>query len=593
MSSLQFSKWFFILISSLLYMPAAQAANNLENHPSPYIRMHAHDAVDWQIWNQSVLDRAKKENKLIFISVGYYSCHWCHVMRNESFTNKDIANIINRRFIPVKIDRELNPALDNYLIDFVQKTRGHAGWPLNVFVTPAGHPLVGLVYLPADEFVGFMGKLSTAWHEDSDYLKGMALQAFNHSQQLNQQQSQMLNIDQQLSAYLEIVRKNADQLEGGIGKQSKFPRPAMLMTLMQLYQQHPKPWLEEFLLLTLNQMASHGLHDVIGGGFYRYATDPGWQVPHFEKMLYTNAGLILVYLKAYELFGDDLYLDIAIETTEFLLRDMRAENAGFISALSAQDAQGIEGGNYVWDQKQLQQQLTPAQWQQLKQHWRLVELEHVSGIFPVGLALGEDWRDINKQLLSKRQDNPPLQDDKLLPSWNGYVLSALAEMVLLTGRQDFVKAGHALFEFLQQQVGQGLKRTVATSDHRYLEDYAYVAQGMLDWQGVMGKQKYGMAAKSLAVQALELFSTDQGWKLSDTSLLPMPSDLANVADAELPSSAVVVLKLIRQAGLERETAPLKQRLTHLEENIQQIKPVSLLQYSSQIGYLQQLQKIVK
>ena len=469
-------------------------------------------------------------------------------MRDESFNDPQVAKLLNNKFISVKIDRELNPALDDYLMTFLQMTRGFGGWPLNVFITPDGHPLVGLVYLPKDEFIELLNKLNEDWQQNNQQLKELAREAFEFSRHALSQASTPLSATNMMTLFLNAIRENADELQGGLGGQSKFPRPALLMSLLDFYQQKKDEWLAEFLQLTLEQIASKGLHDVIGGGFFRYTVDPLWHVPHFEKMLYTNAGLTLVYLRAYEIFNNQQYLNVAIETMEFMLREMWTDQ-GFISSLNAQDAQGIEGGCYVWSLDEMQKVLTTEQWNRVHGAWEFVEIENI-GLLPVGSAQHPDWQKIKSRLYEKRLKNRPLEDDKILVSWNGYALSALAELVKLTGREDFKQYGNKLYKLLHARQSAGLARRVKQIDRHFIEDYVYLMRGMLDWQSAVGEKVNRADMVSLLEQSIHLFWTPSGWRLSDENILPVPAELVSISDAQLPSMEIVLLKLVSRLGVE-------------------------------------------
>lgn len=573
----------FLLTILSLYSCTCLAAESLQQHPSPYLRLHANDAVHWRVWDQTVLEQARQQNKLIFISIGYFSCHWCHVMRDESFTDAEVAEYLNRDFISVKVDRELNPALDHYLMDFTQKTRGYGGWPLNVFVTPDGYPLLGLVYLPKKELLSLLKKLQQGWLEDRDELFLMALKAFEFSKKQNGQRMEMPSVDDLQQYLLDVVQQFADELQGGIGNQSqtKFPRPALLLALLELYQQQKPEWLKEFLLLTLDQMATRGLHDAIGGGFFRYTIDPDWNTPHFEKMLYTNAGLARVYSRAYEVFGRVQYLLVAEETVDFMLREMRLPNGGFASALSAHDSEGVEGGSYLWQRDEISQVLSSAQWHRLGQVAQLLDVE--GQLLPAAQLVGSDWKDVRQRLYEKRRQNPPQVDSKLLPSWNGYMLSALAKLVQQTGNRNYRLAGEKLYALLLEQYRQGLYRTAQGVNRRYLEDFVFVAQGVRDWQQLYPDNSNQALVFDLVSQVFDLFLTEQGWRLSDTQLLPLPSDLLIIADAQLPSPDSVILTLCKELKLV-ENAQYASRLQMLMKYTDTKLNFDILSYASHVIY---------
>ena len=554
------------LLSSLFlfFVSITLSADDLADHPSPYIRLHADDAVKWRVWDADILQQAKSQNKLIFFSIGYYACHWCHVMREQSFNNEQVAEILNTRYIPVKVDRELNPALDDYLMNFVQMTRGYGGWPLNVFVTPDGYPMVGLVYLPQPDFLQLLQALDNDWRNKQQHMRMLAEEAFEFSKN-SLIHSMPVPTRQKLSELLlGATRGNADELSGGMGDQAKFPQPALVLSLLAFYQHQNDTWLREFLLVTLDHMASGGLHDVIGGGFFRYTVDPLWQTPHYEKMLYTNVGLAKVYMKAYRVFGDQTYLALARETIDFMLREMWSEQ-GFVSSLSAQDNNGIEGGAYLWQRDELRRRLGADKWKAVQESWQFIDVTEGDGVLPAGLALGKEWDDIRRRLMSKRMDRGIPVDDKVLMSWNGYALSMLADMVKLSNDKSLRQHGERLFKLLGQSVEQGLQRTAAGVERQFLEDHAFVIQGMLDWAEISSRD-YEKAAKALTIRAMQLFSDARGWRLSNESILPTPADQRNIPDAQLPSPQVVMLKLVERLGLS-DNASMEQTVRAFKQEV--------------------------
>ena len=355
-----------------LCLGTAQAAaleNQLRQHPSPYLALHGNDPVAWQEWNAASVERARREGKLLYLSIGYFSCHWCHVMQRESYQNAQIARTLNEHVIPVKVDRELEPALDARLIEFAEKTRGMSGWPLNVFVTPDGHPLYATLYHPPEEFHKILLRIEQLWRTDRARLTALARIEAVAPQgpgkpEANAAQARAL-ADQVVAEAL----KAADSVQGGFGEQSKFPQSPQLAFLLAHYErtsvlsraEGQDPRLKEFLLLTLDAMAGNGLQDHLGGGFFRYTVDPSWKTPHFEKMLYDNAQLARLYRNAARVFGRDDYRHIASRTLDFMLRELSAPSGAFIAALSALDDRGVEGGYYLWNTADLEKLLAPEE----------------------------------------------------------------------------------------------------------------------------------------------------------------------------------------------------------------------------------------
>ena len=289
----------------LLFHGSAHATHGanpaLADDPSPYLRLHAQDPVHWRRWEASAIEDARSTGKLLFVSIGYFSCHWCHVMQRESFSSERIAKVLNAGFIPVKIDRELEPALDDYLNTFVQATRGYSGWPLNVFLTPDGHPLVGTVYMPPEQFHLLLARITSAWKESRAELEKGAAEAAAYLQSSNREVVAITldrpHVDRVLAEFVRQARSAADERAGGFGTESKFPSVPQLRALLVAQAATQDPELAAFLELTLGRMAERGLRDHLGGGFFRYATDPEWLKPHFEKMLYDNALLADLYLR--------------------------------------------------------------------------------------------------------------------------------------------------------------------------------------------------------------------------------------------------------------------------------------------------------
>ena len=294
------------LLVSITIFSSPAYANSLEDHHSPYLAMHGKDPIQWMSWGEEALERARKENKLLYVSIGYFACHWCHVMHQESFVDKDVAKQLNENYIPVKVDRELNPVLDKRLIEFVSVTNGVAGWPLNVFISPEGFPLVGATYMPRDHFYGVLQTIGKRWKDDPENIKGQA-------RKLSSQLKGMLgilelttkehSIGSRRAEFLKKTMDQADDLQGGFGNQ-KFPNIPQLSALLKVNALNPDPEIDEFLRQTLDAIISKGLHDAIGGGFFRYTVDPGWRTPHFEKMLYTNAQMPVLLLEAADYFKE-------------------------------------------------------------------------------------------------------------------------------------------------------------------------------------------------------------------------------------------------------------------------------------------------
>ena len=544
-----------LLCLFLCWLPVLSAvANTLTNHPSPYLRLHAQDAAQWQLWNAEVLQQAKKENKLIFVSIGYYSCHWCHVMRRESFMRDDIADLLNKNFVSIKVDRELNPALDDYLLKFVERTRGYSGWPLNVVLTPAGYPLLGFVYLPADDFKKIMQKLQQRWQKTPQKLLQLAQQDFESQQNKKTNQLIVSSAQEMRAALFDVVLSHADEFMGGIGDQAKFPRPALIKALLNIYTRQADTRIKDFLLTTLDNMASQGLHDVIGGGFFRYTIDPSWQVPHYEKMLYTNAAMIQVYVKAYQVFGKTAYLQVAHETLQFILNEMSLDNGAYISALSAADSSDKEGGSYIWTDAEFSRYLSEQELESIHNNWLFFQVNDEQGLLPAALATDKRWHSIKQALYKKRQQNPAQRDDKFLLSWNAYLLTSIAALQQQDPQKRYQQVGQDLYALLLKKINAGLYRRTGQNVSHYLEDYAFVIQGLMDWEQVAAlSQQYHDIYKKTLRQALNLFFSGDGWRLSEQIFIPFPALPSSLLDSSLPAADVVIYRLIERLKIMPNT----------------------------------------
>ena len=573
-AQLNFDEEFTVLrislyISLLIIAPLSLAGslkNQLAGHSSAYLAMHGHDPVQWQEWNAATVARAKREKKLLFVSSGYFSCHWCHVMQRESYQNKAIAVLLNKYFIPVKVDREVHAALDSRLIAFVEQTQGYSGWPLNVFVTAQGYPLVGMVYVPADNFKQLLEKLAEQWQQKPAELSQLAIQA--SSELTTVSMASQPNVSNRLGREFEkrFLQQNytlADEMQGGFGQQNKFPSVPQLQVLLDIYQRRPKPRLQNFLEETLKQMASQGLRDHLGGGFFRYCVDPAWQIPHFEKMLYDNALLAELYLDAARVFNSELYKSIGLETLDFMLRDMATGKGGLAASLSAVDDRGVEGGYYLWQQTELEQILDRNELAVANLVWQLEgppDIEHGQHLVQAGnIELVADLLRKNKPLvisLLNRAQEKMLQararrhvpkDSKRIAAWNGLALSALAKGIQAGAKDKYFPAAKALRDDLVNHLwdGRRLARVMGKQGRLGdggLEDYAYVARGLLDWARLSGQAADWTVAETIVRQAWTRFYSQQGWLMADQMLLRYGAGQSALADGPMPSSSAVLIK---------------------------------------------------
>jgi uncharacterized protein YyaL (SSP411 family) len=533
--------------------------------------MHADDPVQWKTWGGDIVEKARQSGRLLFVSIGYFSCHWCHVMHGESYTDAGIAELLNDHFIPVKVDRELQPALDTELVHFVQLTRGYAGWPLNVLITPDGHPLLGFTYLPRQDFERLLRRVAERWSQDSEGLRQLAREAAAAIAATrpppNEQPLTPAGVTHYNNAFVAQAMEAADPIAGGFGRDTKFAFAPQLRFLLELEARQDSKRLEEFLELTFTQMHRQGLRDQLGGGFFRYTTDREWQIPHFEKMLYDNALLAELYLDAAERYHQPVFAEVGRDTLDFMLRELRSPDGGFFSSLSAVDASGVEGGYYLWSTSQLRELLSPREMEIARLAWRLSGTPALEqGYLPVqahsadqiatrlGVAIEEVHTGLessrNKLLRARAGRRVPV-DSKILASWNGLALSALTAAAGLEGGERYALAARALRDYLVTELwdgtelvrARGARGSIGTVS---LEDYAFVARGLLAWAGFTDKPEDYAVAGAIVEQAWRRFYSTSGWQVSERAFLAADPREPVLSDTVLPSpSAVLVETTIR------------------------------------------------
>ena len=511
--------------------PGAWASNQLAGHPSPYLALHADDPVNWRPWQANVFQDARKDKRLVYVSVGYFSCHWCHVMQQESYQDEGIAKLLNQSYIAVKVDRELDPDLDRRLIEFVEKTRGAAGWPLNVFLTPDGHPIAGFTYLPSNDFANVLQELDDTWQKNQDQLAGAARDFFETQMQDQENQAFLapqIPSQEMIGAFISQTMLLADELQGGIGNTSKFPNVPQLDTLLTIIQQNPELDTDvvDFVQLTLHMMASQNLQDHVNSGFFRYTTDPDWYTPHFEKMLYDNAQLAMLYLRAHELWPDQGHADIARRTLDFVEGNLKHPDGGYMSSLSAVDVDNKEGGAYFWSREQLSAVLDDQEVEYLSKLWPVETKKGEFLIKPLTGqgASGEPAKNllILEKLQSRGSKSMPV-DDKRLASWNAMMLDALTMASEIDSR--YVERARALFRYMRNNFydADSLIRFAGNAEtaDAVLEDYAQVAKSFLNFGKRFDSEEATRLAMQLTESAYARFVKDGRWQQKAESLIPI------------------------------------------------------------------------
>ena len=569
--------------------------NRLAQEKSPYLLQHAANPVDWMPWGEEAFAKARAENKPIFLSIGYSTCHWCHVMAHESFEDEATAEIMNREFVNIKVDREERPDVDRVYMTFVQATTGHGGWPMSVWLTPERKPFVGGTYFPPENRYGQPGfkdvlrRIAAAWEQDRAKISEQGtriVEALAEAAASHAGESGAVDLSVMEEGYRQIAR-GYDAHEGGFSSAPKFPRPVILNFLFRIYARDRESAMGkhalEMNLFTLRRMAAGGMHDHLGGGFSRYSVDAFWHVPHFEKMLYDQAQLASAYLDAFQITHEPLYENAARDVLDYVRRDMTAPEGGFYSAEDADSlvAHGkpehAEGAFYVWTKEEIDRALG-AEAEVFNRHYGV----EANGNAPAGAdphgeftgkniliekhSLGEN-RDLlgaaRKQLFEVRAQRPrPHLDDKIITAWNGLMISAFARAAQVLGEANYLSSARKAATFLRSHLFDAEKKTLVRNYREgrsavagFADDYAFAVQGLLDLYEASFESEWLKFALDLQETQDRLFyDSANGGYFSGTGndpsiLLRMKEDNDG---AEPAASSVAALNLLRLAQLRAD-----------------------------------------
>ncbi|OVE74735.1 hypothetical protein BVX97_06425 [bacterium E08(2017)] len=558
---------------------ATNKANRLHKETSPYLLQHAMNPVDWYAWGDEAIERAKAEDKPIFLSIGYSACHWCHVMEHESFENEEIAAILNEHFISIKVDREERPAVDEIYMTAVQMMTGSGGWPLSVFLTPELEPFYGGTYFPPESRYGKPGfkdlleEISRVWVTQRAELTSSAGKLAdviaNASERENDAKVEDLSL-QLVADSAQTLIYMLDQRWGGLGDAPKFPQADLFKLLLREYVRTRNDKVLDAVTLTLDRMALGGMYDQLGGGFHRYAVDRTWLVPHFEKMLYDNAMLSDLYLEAYQVTGDELYRRVAVETMDYVVGEMKDEAGGFHSAEDA-DSEGEEGKYYVWSKGEIEKLLGKDDAQLFTEYYDVTSGGNFEGhnilnvpVKPPEFAkqqgipeseLLERLGEARKILLKARAERiRPGRDDKVLVSWNGLMISSLALGYQVLGEKRFLDAAVEAAEFiLDNMMPDGsLMHTYSKGSANvdgYLDDYAALANAMVDIYETTLDYKWLETADVLVEQMIKLFGDDGAYYYTSVKHENLIARIKPMFDGAGPSAnalaAEVLLRMAR------------------------------------------------
>jgi len=521
--------------------------NKLKYEKSLYLLQHADNPVSWFPWGKDAFNEAKSQNKPIFLSIGYSACHWCHVMAHESFENNEIAEIINKLFIPIKVDREERPDIDSVYMLAIQVMTGQGGWPLTAFLTPTGKPFFGGTYFPPDDRPGHVGikkilkSVSSAYHHNINEITKYTEKLTETIQKMQKETHYKETIqDDILTEAMQAFANSFDPKYGGIGYQPKFPQPPLYEFLLRYHLRENNQQAYNMTDITLSKMKEGGIYDQIGGGFHRYSTDMSWTVPHFEKMLYDNALLVKLYTHAYQIKPNKSFKKTVTQTLDYVIREMMSESGGFYSSQDA-DSDGIEGKFFAWNLHEINSILDPELSEIAKTYFSITQQGNFEGFniltqrvpidqvaTKIGITVDECERkltQIEKILFEKRKMRVhPLCDTKIIASWNGLMLSAFAEAGIVFKRPEYIQIAKKNADFLLSNmiVNNDIYRIFnEPSNHLsiegYLEDYAFIISAFFTLHEVTLETKWLKLAIDLGDQMISLFWDSEKKYFKDTN----------------------------------------------------------------------------
>lgn len=552
--------------------------NRLILADSPYLLQHAHNPVNWYPWGEEAFAKAKRENKPIFLSIGYATCHWCHVMEEESFDNIQVAKILNEHFVVIKVDREQHPDIDAAYMTAVMMLTGRGGWPMSSFLTAEGKPFFGGTYYPQADFIELLIQVKSAWDKQHQSILAEANRIAEAVKNETSRQSTVSALEQStIQSAIQQIFSSFDAQNGGFSTAPKFPNEPKLMFLLQIAERNNDLQVVNVLEQTLSAMGEGGIYDQIGGGFHRYSTDKQWRVPHFEKMLYNQAYLARVYSQAYRLTQNPSYARIAKQTLDYVIREMRSDRNVFYSATDA-DSEGEEGTYFVWAQQEITQLFKPENASFITQLFGISKEGNFEGknIFFLNQSLkltASQRKESLKTLLARLEPLleklrthrktriPPLTDNKVIVAWNGMLITALAEASDILNKPKYLDAAKIAAASLwnSQRPKEGLLWRIKL-DNKYSipakqDDYAHFSEALIFLYDLTNDTAYLHKAESLANEMTDHFmdvSTGTLVMSRDQLLFTHPKD---AYDSALPSGNAVAVRvfnrLFKRTGKEK------------------------------------------
>jgi uncharacterized protein YyaL (SSP411 family) len=535
--------------------------NHLVGAGSAYLRQHSHNPVDWYSWGPEALALAVKLDRPIFLSIGYVSCHWCHVMEKEVFEHDDVAAFLNEHFISIKVDREERPDLDSVYMEAVQAMTGSGGWPMTAFLTPSLRPFFGGTYFPYDRFLQVVRSAEEQFRTARNDVESRGAEVYKHIASTEPAGNGSGFESGELRAIAQRALGDIDANLGGFRGRQKFPTPIKWRFLLDVYRKWGDEEIGRVVRKTLDAMAAGGIHDQIGGGFFRYSTEPSWTIPHFEKMLYDNAQLAVLYLEAAAAFDEPRYRAIGLHTLDFLLRDMRTREQGFGASFDA-DTNGKEGASYLWTPSELRAVAGDADGRVLSELLGVTDAGNFEGsnvptfsadgaANPQNLKVWEQWRP--KVLEARQHRAQPSFDPKMVTAWNGLAIGALAVGYRASSEQRFLDAAEQAADAvwrLNHRPSGGLARASdngRAGDPAVLDDHAFLASGLVDLFEATSKPAYLEHAIALATEATARFSNPSGgWFLTAGSDQEPLGRRLDISDGVEPSGSAAMILLLEE-----------------------------------------------
>jgi uncharacterized protein YyaL (SSP411 family) len=570
--------------------------NHLANETSPYLLQHAYNPVDWYPWGEEAFEKARRENKPVLLSIGYSACHWCHVMAHESFDNEEIAALMNEHFVNIKVDREERPDLDQIYMNAVQMMTHHGGWPMTVFLTPDAVPFYGGTYFPPQDRYNIPGfprvliGVAEAYRERQDDIRQTGTSLINELRRLSETGDSDQPIEKELldTAYVGIVR-NYDSTNGGFGGAPKFPPAMTLEFLLRTYKRTGNRDALQMVNHTCTKMANGGIYDQIGGGFHRYSTDARWLVPHFEKMLYDNALLSRLYLHYFQVSEQPWARATAEGILDYVLREMTHPEGGFYSTQDA-DSEGHEGKFFVWDIDEIRDALGETAAARFCDYYNVSEsgnfegknipnvtrsLEEIAVAHNVSIGELTASLDQSKRILFELREQrvKPDRDEKILTAWNGLMMASFAEAGVILDRPDYTDAARRNAEFVFTKLSRDGSLLRTWKDGRakfnaYLEDYAFLAEGLVTLFETTGELRWLKEAVALTDRMIEEFWDDESGaffftgKSHETLIVRSKDYFDNATPSGNSVATMVLLRLATLTGRENyrhlATAVLRQ-----------------------------------